>query len=103
MTVFGILECNRCRMKKIQDIAAKEKLTVTLRKSLYGLTPQRKGVDVYMHPDKIDIPSSYVVAHNGELQGFGSDSLIWDDKDPEKWLLAWFPDIPIPHGNHKIH
>ena len=94
MPSIGILECNRCRVQKLTDEAGKKGMTITMRKSLYGLNPKKKGVDIYIHPKSMEIPSHFAFEHDGDPAKATMMAEFLDEKDPEKWWEAWFPDIP---------
>ena len=94
MPVLGTLECNRCRMQKLQDDARSQGMTISKRKSFYGMKPGVPGIDIYIHPDSVTIPSDYLCKHDMEMGIMGATSLFLDDSDPDKWIVAWFQDIP---------
>jgi hypothetical protein len=94
MPRLGILECNRCKVKKLQDEAAKRNMVITMRKSLYGLKPNKKGVDIYIHPKSLEIPSHHIYEHNLDIGRIEAMTQLLDDSDPDKWFEAWLPDIP---------
>lgn len=100
MPRLGLMECNRCKMLKLQDEASKKGMVLTKRKSVYGamkkhdLKPREAGVDIYMHPKSIDIPSSYKYYHDGNIATIEVMAELLPDSDPEKWWVAWFPGIP---------
>lgn len=91
---LGILECNRCRLLKLQDEARVDDMVITKRKSMYGVKKERPGVDIYIHPKNVEIPSTYKFLHNGNVGTLNAMASILPDDDPEKWFVAWFSDIP---------
>lgn len=100
MPVTGKLECNRCRLQQIQDEAARNKMSVTMRKSVYGLKrdgelkPAKAGVDIFMHPQSLEIPSNHKCFHNMDMSQMETSRMFLDDQDPDKWIFAWLPEIP---------
>jgi hypothetical protein len=90
MPRLGTLKCNRCRLMELQDQAAKEKLTLTKRKSFYGMKLGKPGVDIYMHPSSVEIPSHFMPKHNMDIE----IAKAFDPKDPEGYLVAWLQEIP---------
>ena len=87
------IECNRCRLLKLQDQAAEEGKVITKRKSLYSFRG-KKGVDIYIHPKSVEIPSNHTFAHNGELGGLSFMQAVLPESDPDKGFEAWLSDIP---------
>lgn len=94
MSGLGKLECNRCRMLKLQDEARSKGMTVSIRKSLYGLKPKQPGVDVYIHPRSVSIPSHHKVAHDLDMGSMTVLQNFLPDSDPDKWITAWFGEVP---------
>lgn len=100
MPRLGVAECNRCRLLQIQDEAQEKGMVLTKRRSAYGgmrkheLKPKVAGIDIYMHPKSVDIPSNFVLYHDGNLATMEAMAELLPDDDPEKWFVAWFPAIP---------
>lgn len=94
MPTLGTLKCNRCRIQALQDEAAKEKLVLTKRKSFYGMKLGKAGIDIYMHPASVEIPSHFMSKHNMDIELVSEIAKALDEKDPEGYLVAWLQDIP---------
>jgi hypothetical protein len=94
MSSLGVMECNRCRLIKLQDEARKEKMVLSKRKSFYGMKPGVPGIDIYMHPRSVEIPSDYLCKHNMDMGSMAGCALFLDDTDADKWIVAWFQEIP---------
>lgn len=101
MPRLGLLECSRCKLSKLQDEAKERGMVITLRKSLYGITvdkyalkPKKAGVDIYIHPKSITIPSNHKCYHDLAIDSFSVLSDLLPDSDPDKWIAAWFAEVP---------
>lgn len=94
MPQLGKMKCNRCRMHDFQKEADAKGMTVTIRKSYYGILPGKPGVDIYIHPKTMEIPSHYKFLHKGNVGTQEMMSRILPDDDPEKWWNGWLAEIP---------
>lgn len=94
MANLGIRVCNRCRLLKLQDEARQRNMAITLRKSVYGLKPKVPGVDIYIHPKSLEIPSHFKSYHNLNIESTVMAAEFMGPNDPERYLEAWFPAIP---------
>lgn len=108
MPILGTMKCTRCMLAECHKEAAEKKHVITMRKSVYGTAKDKRGqmrivvgtklkepgVDIYIHPRHVEIPSNYQYWHNLEPAGQEFLAAVLNDDDPEKWWEAWFPKIP---------
>lgn len=97
MPRLGILECNRCRLLKLQDEATKRGMVITKRRSMYGPLEGgrgKRGIDIYVHPKTLEIPSNYLCEHKLDMAGMAVLAAMLPESDPDKWFEVWFTDIP---------
>ena len=94
MARLGVMVCNRCRLGDLQKEAEARGMSITMRKSMYGTKPGLPGVDIYIHPKSLEIPSHYKCKHDGEPGNMAALAEFLPEDDPDKWWEAWFTGIP---------
>jgi hypothetical protein len=90
---FAFMRCNLCSLKAHRKEAKKKGMECSVRESGFRESALGKPADVYIHPKSVHIPLTY--KHNVYIPRIDFMELAFlEEERPERWLVAWYPDVP---------